>query len=496
LLDTNLPTNAQIDKQLTERLYSSDLELRISQEILLGLGGVKLLRALNLHPSIWHMNEGHSAFLEIERLREYIADGLSLEDAREKVSSTSVFTTHTPVPAGNDEFPLWLIDKYFSQIWSQIGCSRDQFIEMGKIETEWGGEAFSMPVLALKLSQRHNAVSELHRQVSRKMWSFLWPEKRIDDIPIGYVTNGVHMGTWLARRMQVLFNQYLGPGWMELSDDPSIWERVKAIPDHELWSVRRHLKRKLAAYIGERVRNQWMAGGFAPIQVLAGGVLLDPYILTIGFARRFATYKRANLILSDFERLLRLLNAPNTPLQIIFAGKAHPADEPGKLLIQELYRAVKNSRAGGRLVFLEDYDLNIARYLVQGVDVWLNTPRRPMEASGTSGQKAALNGVLNFSVLDGWWREGFNGNNGWSIGSDDNYDDPHAQDIEDAADLYNTLENDIIPMYYENREGADMPVQWINRMKESIRTLAPQFNTRRMVKEYTSDYYLPEMLIG
>ncbi|MGA9397527.1 MAG: alpha-glucan family phosphorylase [Anaerolineaceae bacterium] len=493
LLDANLPTNAQNDQQLTDKLYGSDLELRISQEILLGMGGVRLLHTLNIHPTAWHMNEGHAAFLQIERLRQYMANGMDLAEAKRIVSQSSVFTTHTPVPAGNDEFPLWLIDKYFSNVWPQIGCTRDEFIDLGRSTTGWGGETFSMPVLALKLSQGHNAVSELHMQVSRKMWSFLWPGKKLEEIPIGHVTNGIHLGTWLARRMQVLYKQYLGVDWMERNDDPVIWEKVDVIPDKDLWIIRRHLKRKLTSYIGERVRSQWMAGGLAPVQVIAGGVLLDPYILTIGFARRFATYKRATLILSDFERLLRLLNAPNAPLQIIFAGKAHPADEPGKLLIQELYRAVKNSRGGGRLVFLEDYDMNIARYLVQGVDVWLNTPRRPMEASGTSGQKAAVNGVLNFSILDGWWREGYNGNNGWAIGGDGNDNNQQEQDAQDAADLYNTLENDIIPLYYSNRSSDDVPVQWITRMKESIRTLAPQFNTRRMVKEYMTEFYLPAL---
>ncbi|MBN2256981.1 MAG: alpha-glucan family phosphorylase [Anaerolineaceae bacterium] len=493
LLDSKLPDNAQVDQQLTERLYGSDLELRISQEILLGIGGVKLLHALDIHVTVWHMNEGHSAFLQIERLKNYLENGMTLAEAQEEVKRSSIFTTHTPVPAGNDEFPLWLIDKYFANTWTQIGCTREEFIDFGKTTTGWGGEAFSMPVLAFKLSQRHNAVSELHMQVSRKMWAPLWPGKKIEEIPIGHVTNGVHVGSWLARRMQALYQEHLDPDWLERSDDPAMWERVLSIPDKELWIVRRHLKRKLTSYVGERIRRQWMAGNLASIQVVAGGVLLDPYILTIGFARRFATYKRANLILSDFERLLRLLNTANAPLQIIFAGKAHPADEPGKLLIQELYRAVKNARGGGRLVFLEDYDMNIARYLVQGVDIWLNTPRRPLEASGTSGQKAAMNGVLNFSVLDGWWREGYNGNNGWAIGVDTNVTDPHEQDTQDASDLYNTLENDIIPMYYENRSSENIPTQWIARMKESIRTLTPLFNTRRMLKEYIGDYYLPAM---
>ena len=417
LLDTDVNGNSESDRYLTARLYSSDLDLRISQEIILGIGGVRALRALGYNPDVWHMNEGHSAFLSLERAYEYTEQGYSYEEAVELIRSSTLFTTHTPVPAGNDEFPLWLIDKYFAEYWQKLGLEREAFIDLARHKVSWG-ETFSMPILAIRMAEKINGVSELHGQVARRMWHFLWPDRKEYDVPISHITNGVHTGTWLARRMVTLFDQYLPQEWQTNLDDPEIWEDVLQIPDEELWDVRLHLKRKLIAYMRERARQQWLNDNIHPVQVIAAGALIDPYMLTIGFARRFATYKRAGLILRDFDRLLKMVNKPNMPVQIIFAGKAHPADEPGKLLIQEVYRKVKKAETGGRLVFLEDYDMNLARYLVQGVDVWLNTPRRPNEASGTSGQKAALNGVLNFSVLDGWWREGYNGRNGWAIGED------------------------------------------------------------------------------
>lgn len=497
LLYTNIPENSPNDRQLTDRLYISDLELRISQEILLGMGGVRALRALGYNPTAWHMNEGHSAFLTLERALEYVQKGKSFDEATEMIKATNIFTTHTPVPAGNDEFPLWLIDKYFVQVWSDLGLARDDFIDFAKVKQSWGGEAFSMPILALKLSEFRNGVSELHGKVARHMWNFLWPDLKEDDVPIEHITNGIHTETWLARRMGVLFSRYLGSDWADHIDDPGLWAQIENIPDEEMWRVRRHLKRKLVAYIISRGRNQWKSGKVHPVQTIASGVLLDPYALTIGFARRFATYKRANLILRDYDRLLDIVTNARMPVQFIFAGKAHPADEPGKQMIQEVYRAVKDARFGGRLAFLEDYDMNIARYLVQGVDVWLNTPRRPREASGTSGMKAALNGVLNFSVLDGWWREGFNGSNGWMIGEDLTKEvDSQEQDAADALSLYETLENEIVPLYYEQRSADNLPGEWIACMKENIRTLAGQFSMRRMLKEYTTQMYEPAILNG
>ena len=488
LLDTDLDENEPNDRQLTSRLYSNDLEIRISQEILLGMGGVRALRLLGYKPTVWHMNEGHSAFLALERILELIEKGTSFEEAAEIVKKNNVFTTHTPVPAGNDQFPIWLIDKYFSQIWPKLNLSRDQFVELGKQAQTWG-ETFVMPVLALKLSEHINAVSELHGNVSRKMWNWLWPDRNEDQVPITHITNGIHTSSWIARQTNLLFQKYLAPDWMERADDPEIWENIERIPDFEMWAVRKHLKRKLTVNCNEVARQKWQGGSFHPVQVVASGVLMEPYSLTIGFARRFATYKRANLILRDYERLLKIVTNERMPVQIIFSGKAHPADEPGKLIIQEIYRAVKDARMGGRLIFLEDYDMRIARLMVQGVDVWLNTPRRPNEASGTSGMKAALNGVLNFSVLDGWWREGYNGKNGWPIGDDTEYPDPNQQDEIDSKDIYETLENEIVPLYYQSRSADNLPNEWIARIKETIRSNAPRFSTRRMVKEYMNNLY-------
>ena len=492
LLDTNLEENSYTDRQLTARLYSNDPEVRISQEILLGVGGVRVLRKLGYKPTVWHMNEGHSAFLTLERIRELVSVGLSFDQAVDQVRKTNVFTTHTPVPAGNDQFPIWLVEKYFSRYWEKLELSRDQFIDLARHAQPWG-DTFSMPVLALKLSEQRNAVSQLHGYVSRKMWNFLWPDKSEDEVPISYVTNGVHTGSFLARRTRVLYEKYLGPDWFESLDNPELWAKVDDIPDEELWEVRRHLKRKLLMFANRRARERWVSQTVHPVQVIAGGAMLDPYTLTIGFARRFATYKRAYLIFRDFDRLLRIITNEQMPVQIVFAGKAHPADEPGKLIIQQVYRAVKDAKTGGRLAFLEDYDMNVARHMVQGVDIWLNTPRRPNEASGTSGMKAALNGVLNFSVLDGWWHEAYNGMNGWAIGDENEYSDPNVQDDKDAESLYDTLEKEIVPLYYSGRSGDNLSPEWMKHVKAAIRTLTPQFSMKRMVKEYVDDLYLPGM---
>ena len=491
LLDSNVESNSEYDRLLTARLYWSDLDRRVMQEVLLGVGGVRALRALGFNPSVWHMNEGHASFLTVERARELVASGSSFEDAVRQTRAQNIFTTHTPVPAGNDEFPLWLMDKYLAALWPQLKLTREQFMELAT-HREPHGETFSMPVLALKLSDGRNAVSELHGRVARSMWNFLWPDKDAEDVPITHITNGVHTANWMARRLRMLLDLHFGEGWMDHLDDPELWKKLDSLPAKALWDVRSHLKRKLNFYLRERVRDRWTVGGFHPVQVVSSGVLLNPYVLTIGFARRFATYKRASLILSDVERLLHIINRPNMPVQIIFAGKAHPADEPGKRLIQEIYRTVKRAETGGRLVFVEDYDMNLARYLVQGVDVWLNTPRRPMEASGTSGMKAGLNGVLNFSILDGWWREAYNGHNGWAIGEDKDPAPPEIQDKADAESLYHVLEHEIIPLYYD-RDVNNLPVEWINRVKESMRIITPQFSTRRMVKEYVERLYLPAL---
>lgn len=491
LLDSNVEDNSPTDRMLTAKLYSNDLDVRISQEILLGIGGVRALRLLGYNPDVWHMNEGHSAFLSLERLREEFVAGKGFEDAVEHLRKTNVFTTHTPVPAGNDQFPLWLVDKYLANSWVEMGITHEQFIDLARHKQEWG-DMYSMPVLALRLSAQANAVSELHGHVSRRMWQFLWPGRREEDVPITYVTNSVHPGTWMARRLRHLFEQYLGADWMERIDDAEMWGQISNIPDAEIWALRRHFKRKLMLFANERIRNAWLSGAIHPSQVVAGGVMMEPYSLTIGFARRFATYKRGNLLLRDYDRLLRLINDIDRPLQIIYAGKAHPADEPGKLIIQQVYRAVKDHKAGGRLIFLEDYDMNVARFLVQGVDVWMNTPRRPNEASGTSGMKAAMNGVLNFSILDGWWREGYNGRNGWAIGEDSDPQDGDQRDVADAQSMYDILEHQIIPLYYE-RTPENVPAKWMAMVKESLRTLVPQFSMRRMLHEYTDQLYTPAL---
>ncbi|MEP7135039.1 MAG: alpha-glucan family phosphorylase [Chloroflexota bacterium] len=488
LLDSNVEGNSDSDRLLTARLYWSDLDRRIMQEVLLGIGGVRALRKLGYNPAVWHMNEGHAAFLILERARELVEKGDSFETAISKTRGQNIFTTHTPVPAGNDEFPLWLIEKYLGAIWPQLGLTREQFFDLARNQ-HGHSESFSMGVLALRNSDGRNGVSELHGEVSRKMWNFLWPEKSEKDVPITYVTNGVHTANWMARRLRNLISQHMGSDWMDRLDDPKLWKKIDSIPDKELWDVRLHLKRKLAFYMRERVRERWTVGGFHPVQVVSSGVLINPYALTIGFARRFATYKRANLMMRDLDRLLEIVNRPNMPVQIIFAGKAHPADEPGKQLIQQVYRTVKKAETGGRIVFLEDYDMNLARYLVQGVDVWMNTPRRPLEASGTSGMKAALNGALNFSVLDGWWRESYNGHNGWAIGEDRDYESSDAQDAKDADDIYNILENEIIPLYYD-RDPKEISHEWIARIKDNLKTNIPQFSTRRMVKEYVEKLYV------
>ncbi len=491
LLDSNVEGNTDHDRLLTSRLYWSDLDRRIMQEVMLGIGGVRILRALGYNPAVWHMNEGHASFLTLERAREFVASGLSFGDAAKKSRAQNVFTTHTPVPAGNDEFPLWLIDKYLATYWGELGLTREEFVDVAKHHHPQG-EMYSMPVLALKLSAGSNGVSELHGEVSRGMWNFLWPDREEKAVPIQHVTNGVHTANWMARRLNNLLEKYLGADWYHNLDDANTWNKLDKVPDIELWDVRQHLKRKLTFYLRERVRDRWAQGGFHPIQVVSSGVLINPYALTIGFARRFATYKRANLILSDIERLIDIINRPNMPVQIIFAGKAHPADEPGKQLIQTVYRAVKKAETGGRIVFIEDYDMNLARYLVQGVDVWMNTPRRPLEASGTSGMKAAINGVLNFSVLDGWWREAYNGNNGWSIGEDKEYESNEIQDQADAENLYHTLEHEIIPLFYD-RDAKEISHGWIARMKDTMKTVTPQFSTRRMVKEYVEKFYAPAL---
>lgn len=476
LMDTDVDANAPADRELAARLYGGDQEIRISQEIVLGIGGVRALRALGYEPGVYHLNEGHSAFSVLERVREHVQQGMSFDQARDAVRATTVFTTHTPVPAGNDAFSLDLVERHFSNFWKQLGLTREQFLDLAWQDLP-EGPRFSMTVLALRFSDAANGVSELHGSVARGMWHFLWPDRAESEVPIGYITNGVHLSSWLAPEYQVLFDEYLPRDWRARSDDVATWNAVENIPDEKLWAIHLGLKRHLAEYSQRLVRTH--------------GGEINPDALILGFARRFATYKRAVLMFRQLERLKTILNSPDCPVQIVFSGKAHPADNPGKEFIREVVQFSEMPGLQGHILFIEDYDISIARHLVQGVDVWTNTPRRPLEASGTSGQKAALNGVPNFSVLDGWWREGFvNGINGWSIGADKPWDDVNAQDAADAESFYLTLENSVTPLFYK-READGIPHAWVRLMKDTIRTLAPQFITRRMVKEYVNKYYIP-----
>jgi glycogen phosphorylase len=487
LIDTDVHDNDPWDRELSARLYYGDSEMRIRQEIMLGIGGVRLLNTLGVKPAAWHMNEGHSAFLLLENVRQQVVDGKSFEDAVAHVRKHSVFTTHTPVAAGHDAFSYHLIDQYFKNFREQLGISREQFLNLGAHKEAWG-VAFNMTVLALQLSGQINGVSKLHGEVSREMWQGVWPDRTVEDVPISSVTNGVHIPTWIASDLDSLFVKYLGPNWQAKQDDPLTWARLADIPAMEFWNVHMLLKNKLLFFLRAKTRQSWISGKDDPTEVLTGGTLLDPEALTIGFARRFATYKRATLIFHDVERLRQLLLNIHRPVQIIFSGKAHPADDPGKALIQEIYNLAKHNRLGGRIAFVEDYDMHIARYLTQGVDVWLNTPQRPREASGTSGMKASLNGAPNLSILDGWWAEGYNGANGWAINGTQ-FDTTEEQNEYDANAIYRLLEEEIIPLYY-TRDHDGIPRGWVDVMREAIRSNAPQFSMRRMVKEYTTDLYL------
>jgi len=494
LMDTDVEPNTPPDRELSARLYGGDREMRIAQEIVLGIGGVRALRALGIAPAAWHINEGHAAFLNLERCRELVASGLSFNEAREAVAANSLFTTHTPVPAGNDTFSYDLVDKYFGSYWSQLGLTRDQFMEVAREDHGWG-PTYGMTVLALRLTGQHNGVSALHGAVSRKMWQFLWPGVDADEVPIDAITNGVHTPSWIAPELDDLFKRYLGVDWEEHVDEPEFWNRINEVPDEELWLVHLQRKEALIAYSRRRLKQHHLRLGEGAVQIAEFDRMLDANALIIGFARRFATYKRATLIFRDIERLRRILNNPERPVQIIFAGKAHPADEPGKGLIEQVYRLSRTNGLRGKVIFLENYDIDMARYLVSGTDLWLNNPIRPHEASGTSGQKAALNGQPNCSILDGWWDEGFNGKNGWAIGEKREYHDAEAQAEADSLSLYAILEHEIVPTYYEH--GTDgIPHAWIALMKEAIRTCAPEFSMKRMVKDYTTRFYVPEILHG
>ncbi|MBV8676233.1 MAG: alpha-glucan family phosphorylase [Planctomycetaceae bacterium] len=491
LLDSDVASNTLEDRQLTARLYGGDQRVRIRQELLLGIGGIRALKALGIHPGVPHLNEGHSAFAGLEMIRVRMkTEGIGFEEAMRRVSTQTVFTTHTPVPAGHDRFGAELIEEHLGPLREALGITLEQLMGLGRVAVHNLGEDFCMTVLALKNSRRANAVSSLHGQVSRTMWTGLYPERLEEAVPIGHITNGVHVGTWLAPQLRHLYDRHLGPEWAKRSGEPDVWERIDEIKDSELWETHQILKSRLISFVRHRAVRQANLRG-EPREVLTRcqrALSLDA--LTIGFARRFATYKRANLIFRDLEQLAPLINDPQYPVQFVFAGKAHPLDQPGKQVLREIAAFARDPQFAGRLVFVEDYDMNVARHLVQGVDVWLNNPRRPLEASGTSGQKVVLNGGLNLSVLDGWWAEAYDGSNGFAIGLGETHSNVEVHDRMDAEALQSTLAEEVVPLYYQ-RDRDGLPRAWIARMKAAIRSLGWRFNAERMVMDYVLKCYLP-----
>ena len=491
LLDANIPQNRPEDRSLTAQLYGGDTHTRIQQEILLGIGGLRALRALGKEPTVCHMNEGHAAFVTLERIRNLMAEQQhDFNTAAEAVKAGTCFTTHTPVPAGNDAFPPAMIEQYLGAYVNSLGIDRAGFYAKGRQHPENDAEPFGMTVLALKLANTSNGVSKLHGSVSRKMWNDIWAGLPEAEVPIGSITNGVHTQSWLAPEMGELFDRYVHVEWEAKPTDFGVWAKAEAIPDAELWRTHSKCRAKLIAFARSRLKAQLQRRGAPPSDIHAANEVLDPEALTIGFARRFATYKRGDLIFRDAERLAKIVNDAKRPVQFIFAGKAHPKDNGGKELIAKVVHQAAKAEFRNHVVFLEDYDMNVARYMVHGVDVWLNNPRRPLEASGTSGMKVAVNGGLNCSILDGWWVEGYDGDNGFAIGAGEEYEDLVYQDDVESRLLYELIERDLVPMFYQ-RDGEALPRQWIRRMKRSISTLVPVYNTNRMVEEYYKTCYRP-----
>jgi glycogen phosphorylase len=491
LLDSNVEGNAPEDRELTSRLYGGDRRIRIRQELLLGVGGYRALGAMGITPGVLHLNEGHSAFALLEGIRNRMEEeGLSFNEAAPRVSREVVFTTHTPLPAGHDRFDAALIDEHLGPLGDRLGLSHDALMGLGRENPNNHNEEFCMTVLALKLARRANAVSALHGEVSRAMWKGLHPDKPEDGVPIGHITNGVHVPSWLAPQMFRLYDRHLGTGWHEHSGEPHLWESIESVDDGELWETHLSLKSRLIEFVRSRGVEQAVRRGEPPDAVQRCSRMLSPDALTIGFARRFATYKRANLILADIEKLAALTTDPKRPLQFIFAGKAHPLDDPGKRVLQQIVGLMQDRKFSNNFVFVEDYDINVGRHLVQGVDVWLNNPRRPLEASGTSGQKVVLNGGLNLSVLDGWWAEAYDGLNGFAIGAGRTNSNADVHDARDSEDLYRVLREEVIPLYFQ-RDRDGLPRGWIKRMKRTIRTLGWRFNADRMVMDYTQKCYVP-----
>jgi glycogen phosphorylase len=489
LLDTNLEGNDPADREISHALYAGGRMHRLRQEWLLGVGGVRVLRALGIDPAAWHANEGHAAFMMVERVRELCAQGTAVAEAMRRVRNSTVFTTHTPVPAGHDVFSHAEVMACADSIYAASGLDADRVLALGH-HPEGSADEFHMTVAAIRLSRRVNGVSRVHGAVTRRMWRSLWPDRPLDQIPIGHVTNGVHLPSWIANSMVDLFDRELDPGWGERLDDPALLERVLAMDDAVLWATHQRLKVYLLEFIREEARRQWRDERPAAGHLVGAGTLLSDSALTIGFARRFATYKRAALLLRDPDRLRRLLCDPRRPVQLIFSGKAHPADVQGKVLLQQIYNATRDAQFEGRIAFLEDYELHIAHRLVQGVDLWLNLPRVPLEACGTSGMKAALNGVPQLGTEDGWWAEGYTGLNGWCIPAAAP-DDPDP-DASDAEQLFQLLEEQVVPAFF-TRDGRGVPSEWVRRMKHAIRTAGERFTARRMLQQYVREYYLPSI---
>lgn len=492
LLDSDIDKNEEQEfKEITLRLYGGDQEMRIRQEIVLGMAGAHLLKVLGLNPTVYHMNEGHSSFLLLEIIKDIMQEKeVSFEIAREIATAKTVFTTHTPVPAGNDIFPLDLVEKYFKNFWPKLGLEREEFLKLGMKPCDNLEPGFNMGILALKIAGKKNGVSKLHGEVSRELFGDVWPNISADESPITHVTNGIHTCSWLAPNLKELYNKYLTPYWQDSIYDDETWKPIANIPDKELWEAHQERKVKLLKLVKENVTNRLKASGVSYDEIKEIVSKLNPNALTIGFARRFATYKRATLIFRDLERITQILNDQDRPVQIIFAGKAHPADKEGQDLIKYIHEISMKPQFKGKIFILENYNIQIARYLVSGVDVWLNNPRRPMEASGTSGQKASVNGVVNFSVSDGWWAEGYNSKNGWLIGTNEQYDSYDIQDSADSESIYNTLENKIIPAYYSINENGVSP-RWVELMKNSIVSTGGKYSTSRMVVDYVNDLYMP-----
>jgi starch phosphorylase len=489
LLDTNLEENAPWDRELSARLYGGDRETRVQQEIILGVGGVRVLKAMGSDPSVYHLNEGHAAFVVLQRIRDFCEQGWSFDDALAEVRRTTVFTTHTPVAAGHDAFPFHLVEQHLTGAWGDLGGYREKFLALGHYDNG-SGPLFNMTALALRASAAVNGVSQLHGEVTRQMWRPIWPDTPADSLPVRAITNGVHVPTWISAEIHALFDRHLGADWRERHDDPELADRVLAIPDDELWQARSALRAFLFNFIRERARDRWTQEHANAVQVVAAGTMLDHNTLTIGFARRMTGYKRPELIFTDSDRLSRILNAPGRPVQIVFAGKAHPADDPGKHHLQRIYKHTLDPRFGGRVAFVEGYDLHVAHFLVQGCDVWMNNPRKPLEASGTSGMKAAINGTPHMSIGDGWWAEGFTGANGWLIEGQADPNDHGAQDWADVQAMYSLIEDHLVPAFYD-RDAQGIPHRWLQIVKQSIRTVLPLFSARRMVKDYVREMYAP-----